>query len=62
MIPLNSPHGYYIVGDQIYLNKSEAVFQASTTGKELVWKFHDDVFNTINWNQRPSGTLRDLYK
>jgi len=62
MIPINSPHGYYTVGDQIYINKSEAVFQASKTGKELIWKFHDDVFNAINWSHRPAGTLRDLYR
>jgi hypothetical protein len=62
MIFQNSPHGYYIVGDQRYINKTEAVFKASTTNKELVWKFHEEVFGTINWQQRPAGTLLDLYR
>jgi hypothetical protein len=62
MISINSPHGYYTVGDQQYVNKTEAVFRASLTKKDLVWNFHNKVFNAIDWKCRPAGTLQDLYR
>lgn len=62
MTPINSHTGYYTVGDRTYLNKTEAVYQASITKQELYWNFQDDVFGAINWQQRPVGTLKELYR
>jgi hypothetical protein len=62
MIKPNSPHGYYTVGDQTYINKPEALYQASMRKQTVEWHFHDDVFGAIDWTVRPAGTVRELYQ
>jgi hypothetical protein len=59
---LNSVYGYYQVGNQHYLNKTEAVYNATKNNQPLKWYFHEEVFGKINWSQRPAGTLEDLYR
>jgi hypothetical protein len=62
MIKPNSPHGYYTVGDQIYLNKPEALYQASLRKQTANWHFYEDVFGAMDWTVRPTGTIRELYR
>lgn len=59
---LDSVYGYYQVGDQVYLNKTEALYQATQRNLPVKWHFHEEVFSTIDWTHRPAGTLRDLYR
>jgi hypothetical protein len=59
---LNSPNGYYEVGNQIYLNKMEAVYQASLSHQPVRFNFHDTVFSQYDWTKRPVGTLKELYR
>jgi hypothetical protein len=59
---VSSPHGYYEVGNEIFINKTQAVYTASLTQQPVVWRFHEDTYSNINWQQRPLGTLQELYK
>ena len=59
---INSPYGYYRAGNQVYLNKAEATYNASKNQVPLTWHFYEDIFNTLDWTKRPSGTLQELYK
>jgi hypothetical protein len=56
------PHGYYIVGNRVFLNKTEAVYEASVTKQDLRWNFHDDCWGAVNWTKCPTDDLRSLYK
>lgn len=56
----NLPHGYYIVNDQVYANKAQAIY--ASKGNTVTWNFHDDIFSASNWTKRPAGLLKDLYK
>ena len=59
---INTPHGYYTVGNQIYLNKTEAIYKSTETKQLAKWNFHEDVYGKIDWTIRPQGNLRDLYR
>jgi hypothetical protein len=62
-IPITSDLGYYKVGDHYYfINKTEAVHVASKYQLPISWNFNDDVFASINWNVRPTGTLAEMYR
>jgi len=52
----------YCVGDQVYYLKLDAAHRASQTGQDIVLDFHNDVFNSIDWSQRPTGTLAEAYR
>lgn len=63
ILPIDSPHGYYLVGQHWpCLNKTEAVYTASKYNKPIKWIFHDDVYGALNWSQQPTQTLPQLYK
>jgi hypothetical protein len=57
-----NPYGYYTVGEQHYLNKVEAVYNASITNQEVSWDFHHDIFTKMDWTKRPHGTVLEAYK
>lgn len=59
---LNHNRGYYLIGDQVFFNKIEAVRYASQTKQPIVYKFHDDIFSSIDWSIRPPGTLQEMYR
>jgi hypothetical protein len=59
---LNSVYGYYKVGNQYYINRTEAVYNATARKQSVEWHFHSDVYGTIDWSTRPPGTLDDLYR
>ena len=57
-----NPHGTYHVGPNIYLNKTEAAYQASVQGKPYTWDFHGSTYSKFDWTKRPPGTLKEHYK
>lgn len=59
---VDSVFGYYKVGDQLYLNKTEALYNATQSNQEVDWNFHNEVYSKINWTERPTGTLAELYR
>lgn len=59
---LNSPHGYYQVNNQVYLNKTEALYNASLSNTTASWHFHDQVYSKFDWTKKPVGNLKALYK
>jgi hypothetical protein len=61
-IKSNFAYGIYQVGNQQFINKSEALYHASITKQDVKWDFHDSVYGKIDWQQRPPGTLKDLYR
>jgi hypothetical protein len=52
----------YHVGDQTYYLKLDAAYHASQTNQDIVLDFYNNVFGSINWTQRPSGTLAEAYR
>jgi hypothetical protein len=58
----NSVYGYYQVGNQFYMNKAEALFNATKNNQPATWHFHEDVYSSIDWTKRPDGTLEEMYK
>lgn len=57
-----NPYGIYQVGTTQFLNKLDAAYSATQKKLPITWNFHDDVFSKFNWQQRPAGTLKDLYR
>jgi hypothetical protein len=57
---ISSPHGYYTVNNQIYVNKAEALY--ASKGNPVTWNYNDTIFSALDWTKRPTGTLKDLYK
>ena len=58
----NSERGFYQVGNKIFTNKMLAMYEASTAKLEVKFNFHDEVYSKIDWEKRPTGTLKELYK
>lgn len=54
--------GYYEIGDEIYNNKIEALYQGSLQRKYPRWNFHDAVYSATDWHTRPTKTLAEVYK
>lgn len=58
----NYAYGIYEVGLKKFINKTDALIEATKTKQSVHWNFHDEVYSKCNWMQRPSGTLSDLYR
>lgn len=56
------PIGYYDVDGTVYLNKTEALHDATRFCKNVKWNFHEDVYSKVDWTRRPTGSLLDWYK
>lgn len=61
-IPANYPYGVYYAGDQVFVNKSEALIHASRYNLDVQWKFHNTVFGAMDWTRRPPGSIETLYR
>ena len=57
---IRTSHGYYIVNNQTYINKAEALY--ASKGNPVTWHYYDQVFSGLDWTKRPAGTLQELYK
>jgi hypothetical protein len=53
--------GHYVVNDNIYFNKVEAIIDANKSAADIEWVFYDTVFNNTNFTIEPESTLSDLY-
>ena len=62
MINTFNSHGTYRVGSTTFLNKLEAVYQASSQKLPVQWDFHNDDYSKFDWTQRPPGSIRDHYR
>ena len=58
----NKKLGYYLVGDNIYYNKIQALIDGSKKNLEVKWFFNDDVFVKYPWYVEPEEDLRELYR
>lgn len=56
------PRGVYYVGDQLFLNKTQALLCADKSGTHPTWDFHNDIFSKFNWQQEPDQSLDYFYK
>jgi hypothetical protein len=55
-------YGYYQVGHNNYVKKTDALVAATKSRLPVHWNFHDDVYSAADWTRRPAGTLRELYR
>jgi hypothetical protein len=54
--------GHYEVGDQVFINKADALVAASATNADVYWNFNDKVFSAIDWSVPVEASLADLYR
>jgi hypothetical protein len=54
--------GYYQVGTEKIINKSQALIRASATGHTVHWNFNDDIYSKFDWSIPVNVALPDLYK
>lgn len=60
---MKSNCGYYQVGSKKFFNKNSAIYEASTTKKEISWHFHDNVFDKcLSKTKLGNKNLNTLYK
>lgn len=60
----NPTLGYYEIGGKIFWDKASALMEGTKLGlkyKDLKWVFNDDQFSKFNWQDEPSGSVRDYY-
>ena len=58
----NKKLGYYLVGNEIYYNKIQALVYASKKNLKLRWFFNEDIFVKYPWYIEPETSLRELYR
>jgi hypothetical protein len=58
----NKKLGYYLVGNEIYYNKIQALIDASKKNSHVRWFFNEDVFVKYPWHIEPEESLRELYR
>lgn len=54
--------GFYVVGNEIYNHKVNALEAASRTGQAVSWNFNNEVFESIDWKRPIQTDIRDLYR
>lgn len=57
-----SKHGYYLVGNQYFNNKTLALIEQKKTGESLKWFFNEDAYSRYDWTTPVEADLFDLYK
>ena len=59
----NKKLGYYLLGNEIYYNKFQALLaEARQTEHKVKWFFNDHVFFKTPWTQEPNVALTELYR
>ena len=59
----NSPAGYYLVGNEVFVHKLMALVRASELKVPLTWHYYDEVFENYNTSLiTGSIDVRELYK
>lgn len=54
--------GYYQVGDQKIINKSNALIAATQSGQDVRWNFNDSVYSKFDWTIPIEVPLPELYR
>ena len=65
MIPVQPWHqrlGYYQVGNEQIINKSNALIKATATNQPVRWNFNDVVYSSFDWTKPIDVPLPELYK
>lgn len=57
----NKKLGYYLVNNEIYYNKYQALLEATKLKQHARWFFNEDTFIRYPWQVEPEETLRELY-
>lgn len=55
-------NGYYVVGDKIFNHKILALQYATETNLPVRWNFNNEVFGALNWQDKSSVPLPELYR
>ncbi len=58
----NKKLGYYLVDNEIYYNKYQALLSASQKKQSVKWFFNEDVFIRFPWHIEPEESLDELYR
>lgn len=58
----NPKLGYYLVDNEIYYHKIQALLAASKKQKQIRWFFNEDVFIKYPWHIEPEKTLQEVYR
>ena len=58
----NKKLGYYLVDNEVYYNKIQALIDASKKNVEVKWFFNENVFVKYPWHIEPTEDLRELYR
>ena len=58
----NKKLGYYIVNNEIYYSKMQALIEASKKNQTINWFFNEEVFVPYQWSVEPEESLRELYR
>ena len=58
----NKKLGYYLVNDEIYYNKYQALLAASKNQQQTRWFFNEEAFMAFPWHQEPEQSLKELYR
>lgn len=52
---------YYKVGNRVFFNKIEALYESSRTNTPINWNFFNEEFSQFNWEVEPTQSLDELY-
>jgi hypothetical protein len=55
-------NGYYQVGNKMYANKMQALYDATKTKQDVSWHFNDETYKKIDWSIPPTESLLELYR
>ena len=54
--------GYYVVGNEIYNHKINALKAATRTKQQITWNFNDEIFKSVKWREPVNIELKELYR
>lgn len=58
-------NSHYVINNRVFHNKTLALLYANESNipsNDIVWKFHDDEFNSIDWTIEPSLSINEFYR
>ena len=58
----NKKLGYYLLNNEIYYNKFQALLEATKTKLPVKWFFNEDEFIKFPWHVEPEESLNELYR
>ena len=58
----NKKLGYYLVDNEIYYNKYQALLEATKKNQTPRWFFNEDIFMRYSWHVEPEKSLEELYR